>query len=214
MVKKIILILILIIFSINSVFADTKDAYLEYKGYQYIFKPEDEAKFLENANKNMLLFEKTSKITGKIFYLQEAMRYYFLLSKINPDSIDAQIGLGRIYDELKLDKLAKKCFFNAYNYNNKDPGTNLYIANFYYKRNDLLNSLYYYNRSYNYGYANNYYLNCRLGALYEKLADIEQAKKYYSNALRLNPQNPELRTKSKILKELNYSNSDYYLFHK
>lgn len=214
MIKKLTYILIFIMFCVNFAFAETKDAYLRYNGYQYEFKPGDEVKFLKNANNNISLSEKSQKITGRIFYLQEAMRYYFLLSQINPKSVDAQIGLGRVYDEMKLDKYAKEHFFNALNFDNHNPSTNLHFANFYYKRNDLISALYYYKTAYNSGYSANYYLNCRLGTIYEKLADIESAKKFYSTALKLNPKSLEIRNKIHQLDRLNYSQSQYYLLHK
>lgn len=201
-------------FCVNFAFAETKDAYLRYNGYQYEFKPGDEVKFLKNATNNILLFEKSQKITDRVFYLQEAMRYYFLLSQINPKSVEAQIGLGRVYDEMKLDKYAKEHFFSALNFDNHNPSTNLHFANFYYKRNDLISALYYYKTAYNSGYATNYYLNYRLGNIYEKLADIESAKKFYAIALKLNPKSFELTNKIHQLDRLNYSQSQYYLFHK
>lgn len=212
MIKKIIYILILFIICGNYTFAQTQNAYLEYNGYQYAFKPGDEVKFLKNANTNMQLWEKSKLKSEKAFYLQEAMRYYFLLSRLDPKSVDAQIGLGRVYDEMNLDKFAKEHFFVALNFNNQNPKANFYFANFYYKRNDLINALYYYNASYKCGYSNNYSLNYRLGAIYEKLADIESAKKFYKNALRISRKNRELINKIRLLDELNYSSSQYYLY--
>lgn len=205
MIKKTIYILILIIISANFSLAEPQNAYLEYNDIQYQFKPDDEIKFLKNANKNMTLFEKSQTPNQKTFYLQEAMRYYFLLSKANPQSIDAQIGLGRIYDEFKLDRFAKEHFYNAYNLNSHNPKVSYYFGNYYYKRNDLLPALAYYNLAYNYGFSNSYYLNYRLGTIYEKLADIKSAKKFYSHANKLNPKNLELRNKIRLLDELNYS---------
>lgn len=210
MIKKIIYVLLFILISAGLAFAQTKDAYLQYSSYKYEFRPGDEVKFLNNANNNMLLFEKSKTQLDKLFYLQEAMRYYFLLSQINPGSIDAQIGLGRVYDEMKLDKLAKKHFFNALNFNSHNPLANLYFANFYYKRNDLIQALYYYKNAYKSNYSNNYYLNCMLGTVYEKLADIESAKKFYVTAAKINPQNNnELKSKILLLDGINYSQSRY-----
>lgn len=215
MIKKLIYISICILICANFVFAQTQDAYIKYNGYEYEFKPGDELKFLKNADRNTLLAEKSQTIIEKVFYLQEAMRYYFLLSQIRPSLVDAQIGLGRVYDELKLDKYAKEHFYIALNFDNKNPATNMYFANFYYKRNDLISAHYYYDRAYKYGYSTNYYLNCRLGTIHEKLADIGSAKKFYSIALRLNPKNNnELINKIRLLDELNYSQSQYRLFHK
>lgn len=218
MIKKltymVIYILIFSLMFISPVLAKTQKAGVKYNGYEYAFKPGEEKIFLQNADKNMQLFEKAKTNTDKIFYLKEAMRYYFLLEQADKSSIEAQIGLGRVYDEMKFDRFAKEHFFNAYNFDNNDPKMNLYFANFYYKRNDFIMALRYYNRAYKYGYSKNYYLNYRIGQAYEKLADIENAKKFYKSASILNPQNVELNNKIRLLDELNYAQSQYYLFHK
>ena len=211
MIKKLIYILILFILCINSVFAQTQNAYLNYNGYQYAFKPTDKAKFLTNAYVNMLLWEKALTVEDKNFYLKEAMRYYFLLSKIDPKSIDAQIGLGRVYDEYKLDKFAKEHFFKAYDFDNRNPKTNFYFANFYYKRNDFITALFYYKKAYQYGFSKNYEVNYKIGTIHEKLADIETAKKFYVSASKIKPQNEELINKIRLLDELKYDESQYYL---
>lgn len=214
MIKKLIFILILIIFIGNSAFARPQTGHLEFSEFPYEFKQGDEIKFLNAANNNMLLADKHQTLVKKLFYLQEAMKYYFLLSKANPTSIDAQIGLGRVYDELRADRHAKEHFFNAINFDNKNPNANLYFGNFYYKRSDLITALYYYKIAYNNGYTNNYYLNYRMGNIYEKLADNKNAKSHYKTALKLNPHDSELRNKIRLLDELNYSQSQNYLFHK
>lgn len=214
MIKKLIYILIFFIISTATVQAETQDAYVEYNGIQYKFKQGDELKFKQNADNNMLAFEKAKNNNDKLFYIHEAMRYYFLLSQADSSSIDAQIGLGRVYDALRLDRYAKECFFNAFNIDSRNPKANLYFGDFYYKRSDLITALNYYNDAYKCGYSNNYYLNYQLGKVYEKLADIETAKKFYTNALRLNPKNNDLRNKIGLLEELNYSQSQYYLYRK
>lgn len=212
MIKKIIYILILIIISANFTLAETENAYLEYNGYRYEFQPGDEIKFLDNANKNLVSAEKTKSTTEKVFYLHEAMRYYFLLSQVSPNSVEAQIGLGRVYDDMKLDKFAKKHFFNAFNLDSKNPKANYYFGNFYFTRSDYINALNYYNTARRFGYIKNYYLNYNLGITYEKLGDIETSIKYYYFASKLNPKNVALRNKIRELKALNYSQSQYYLF--
>lgn len=214
MFKKLIYILIIIVICCNSCLAQTQEGYIEYNGYQYKFKPGDEAKFLKNANVNMVKFEQAKTIPDKVFYMQEALRYYFLLEKINSKNVEAQIGLGRVYNEIKKDSYAKKHFFNALNMDRQNPKTNYYFANFYYSRNDFINALYYYKQAYACGYSKSYELNYRLATTYEKLADIETAKNFYKMAYRLKPSNANLIDKIRLLDELNYSNSQYYLFRK
>lgn len=218
MIKKLLYILILSIIFINPVLAKTQNAYLKYSGkydeHQYKFRPGDEEKFLKNADLNMILAERAKTNVDRKFYLQEAMHYYFLLEQVDKSSIEAQIGLGRVYDEMKFDRFAKEHFFHAYNFDNHNPKMNLYFGNFYYKRNDFVTAINYYKVAYQYGYSKNYFLNYMLGRTYEKLADIENAKKFYSTAFILNPKDTELANKIRLLDELNYSQSQYYLFRK
>lgn len=214
MCKKLILILILIIFYTPVSIAATQKARLEYNGYIYKFKPGDETKFLKSASKSMLAYETSNSNAEKTFYLQDAMKHYFLLSQIDAKSIDAQVGLGRVYDEMHMDKKAKEHFFMALNLDNLNPKTNFYFAKFYFKRNDFINSLNYFKNAYSNGYSKYYELNYLMGVTYEKLADVDMAQKFYVNALNLNPSNIDLRNKIYTLNSLIYSQPQYYQFQK
>lgn len=214
MIKKLILILILFIILGGDVSAHTQSGHADYNIYQYAFKQEEVKKFIKLAEDDMKTWENSIIKLNRDYYLNEAMRYYFLISKVDKGSMDANIGLGRIYDELKQDKLALKHFYLAYNIDNTSPKLNYYFGNYYYKRNDLVKADFHYKRAYEKGYAQNFDLNYRLGNLYEKLADIENSKAYYTKALKINPKNPELANKIRLLDELNYSSSQYYLFKK
>lgn len=198
----------------NSALCEPQKAYLNYNGYLYSFKPGDETKFLKNANKNMLMFEKSTNSVNKQFYLQEAMRYYYMVSIINPGLVDAQLGLARLYDEMNIDNFAQKYFFVSLDLDNHNPKSNFYFAQYYYKRNDFIKALSYYKKAYDYGYSKNYETNYQMGVIYEKLADIKSAIKFYKSALKLKPKNSELADKIRLLDELNYSESQYYLFSK
>lgn len=212
MMKKVIQILILIVISANFALAETQNAYLEYEGIQYKFSPGDEVKFYNNASRSMLIADKTKSPENKTKYLNEAMRYYFLLATVEPQSVEAQIGLGRVYDELKMDKLSQKHFYCATNLDSKNPKANYYFGNYYFKRGDYLNAQNYYSIAYRFGYIKSYYLNYHMAITYEKLGDIENAIKFYYQASKLKPSNIDLRRKIRALDELNYSHSQYYLF--
>lgn len=212
MIKKIIYILILFIISAHIVCAETENAFVEYSGYTYEFAPGDDVKFNNEANKYLIKAEKTKSQVNRQQFLNEAMRYYFLLSQIHPDSVEAQIGLGRVYDDMKLDKYAQKHFYNAINLDARNAKANYFFGDYYFTRNDLINAQSYYNLAYQYGYSQNCRLNFRLGTVYEKLGDIEKSIKYYVFALKLNPKNSALKAKIQSLDELNYSNTQYYLF--
>lgn len=213
MIKKIIYIIILILLiSTNCAFAATKKALIEHNGCSYAFKQNGEIKFLKCGDKNFRLYENAISQSDKNFYLDEAMKYYFLVSKINKESIGAQIGLGRVYDKKNMDKFAQKHFYNAINIDENNPEANLYFADFFYKRKNLITAEQYYKNAYKYGYSYNPQLNYKMGTIYEKLADIESAKKFYSIAFKLSHSREEIIDKIRLLDELNYSQSQYYLF--
>ena len=214
MIKKLFLILTLLILLNTAALAFTQEGSAEYNIYGYQFKQGDSVKFAEKADSYMQLWEKTQNNTEKDFYLQESMRYYFLLSQANKDSITAHIGLGKIYDEMKLDILAKEQFFIAYNMDCKNPELNMRFGDFYYKRQHLIMALPYYKTAYSNGYYNSAYLNNKIATIYEKLADLETAKRFYLVAHKLNPQNIKLIEKIQKLEKLNYSASQYYLIFK
>lgn len=215
MAKKLIYTLIISIIFFNPALAETQSAYLKHDKYQFKIKPNfDDKELLQMADKNMELSEKAKNEADKKYHLREAMKYYFLLEQVKKDSIDAQIGLGRVYDEMSRDELAKKHFYNAYNFDKYNPKMNLYFADYYYKRHDLVNAIHYYNMAYNCGYSNSHQLNYKMGKTYEKLADLESAKKFYINAHKLNEKYTELVNKIHSLESVDYSKSQYYLFNK
>lgn len=214
MIKKVISILIFSIIIVKPAYAIVHKGSVETNLSPYSFNQANEQDFLQKADDYMKSFENSIVKENREYYLKLAMKYYFLAQKINKYSLEAQIGLGRIYDELKQDRLAKKCFFNAYNMDKSNPKMNFYFANYYYKRNDLTTAFHYYDVAYRSGYSNNYYLNYRMGVLSEKLADIEMAKKYYKKAFKLNEKMSDLKKKITSLDNLNYSQSQYYIFNK
>lgn len=214
MIKKLIIILMLILLSNSTSLAKIKSTKVEYNYVPYTFKKSDEFKFKNSGNIYMDLYERAEPGLEKAKYLQEAMKNFFLLEKLDCSSIEAQIGLGRIYDEMKLDKLALKHFYEAQNIDNDNTDFNFYFGNYFYKRKDYIHAVKHYKLAYNSKYANTYELNYKLGVTHEKLADIESAKKYYQNAQNLCTKNTQLNDKIRLLDELNYSGTQYYLFKK
>lgn len=218
MIKKLTYIIILSIFCANFALAQPKNARIEYnkkpnaKPFGSIYT--DAKKVLSTANMNMLLWEKTAKAAEKQFYLEQAMRFYYIAIKIDSSLIDANIGLARVYDMMNLDKLALEYYCKSININPNNAKANLYFGNYYYRRNDVLNALKYYKTAYKNGFSQNFELNYKLGQIYEKLADIQTAIAFYSHGLSLKPQDKELRDKIRLLDELNYAQSQYYLFSK
>ncbi len=214
MFKKIIYILLLIIILAPKTYAGVQKAGVKYSGYSFEFKKGDDKIFENYALINLRMAEKAQTPDEKLEFINEAMRYYFMLEKMCPNSIEAQIGLGKVYDEKNLDRYAKEHFFKALNFDKNNPSANLNFANYFYKRKEYIQAIYLYNRAYNLGYQNNYYLNLRIADIYEKLADLEAAKRFYQNAYNLNPSDPKISEKIQQLINLNYGGSQYYLFNK
>lgn len=214
MIKKIIYILITIIIINNHAMADTQHGHVKHDDFMYKFAPGDKVNFLKKADGYMEKWAVATTPQDKAFYLANAMRNYFMLAKLDQSSIDAQIGLGHVYDEMNADKYAQKHFFIAYNMDNKNPKLNYYFGNYYKKRNELAEAMEHYKIAYNAGYSNNYFLNYQMADTYEKLADVENAKKFYIRAQKLNPKVTDLNNKIRLLEDLNYSGSQYYLFDK
>lgn len=166
--------------------------------------------YLKDANIDMILYEKSQLKEDQDFYLDKAMRNFYLVTKINGGVIEAMLGMARVYDEMKKDKSAKKYFYQALNIDYYNPDVNFYFANYYFKRKDYRKALEYYKIAQENGYYG-YEINLNQGVIYEKLADLRSAKIYYKKALSLKPDNAELSEKIRLLDELNYDNSQYYL---
>lgn len=214
MIKKLIYILILFIISANNAFAASQHAEIEYKDSPYSYHNLNIQKVFKSANSNMLLYENSKIEEEKKKYLEHAMKGYYLITKADCTKIDAFIGLGRVYDAKNLDKLSKEYFSKALNMDKNNPSANYYYGNFYFKRREYIKSLFYYKVAYNHGYSKNIDLNYRLAIIYEKLADIETAKIFYKIVNSHVNDDGLLDEKIRLLDELNYSQSQYYLFNK
>ncbi len=166
-------------------------------------------KIREEAQKDFFLYFKTSNTVLKEKYLNTAMQKYYILTQINPSDIDAYIKLGKIYDEKNISELARNCFYKALNMNKQTAMANFYFGDYYYKRNDYKKALYYYKIAYNNGAAKTYDFNLKLAIIYEKLADLSNAKKFYEISYNMKADN-KVGEKIQSLNELNYDKSDYY----
>lgn len=142
--------------------------------------------------------------------LEFAAGKYFLLSKINPQAITPYVQLARIYDITKHDRYAKEYFYRATNLENLNPFANFYFGEYYFRRDDYKKALKYYLIAYQNGYDNIYDLNVRLAVIYEKVGDLENAKKYYTAAGVLDSSQTDILNKIEEINRLNYDKSEYY----
>ena len=163
----------------------------------------------QEAQKDFHMYFNTSESLQKEKYLNSAMQKYYILTQINPSDTDAYIKLGKIYDEKNISELAKNCFYKALNISKEAALANLYFGDYYYKRNDYKKALYYYKIAYNNGISKTYDFNLKLATIYEKLADLSNAKKFYEISYNMKADN-KVGEKIQLLNELNYDKSDYY----
>ena len=155
--------------------------------------------------------QQSNKIEKEKLY-ELALGKYFLASKINHDDVRIYTQQARIYDEMKKDTLAKSNFFHAANLNSIDPYNNFWFGEFYFKRKDYKRALKYYTIAYNNGYSDNFELNLRLATIYEKFADLLNAKRFYEATFQISPENGEIQQKIQLIDSLNYDSSEYYHF--
>ena len=154
-------------------------------------------------------FEKYETTQDKKF-LSTAMGKYYIVNKIHPVDMYTTVQLARTYDFAHLDRIAKEYFSIGYDINKKDPYLNYYHGEFYLRRNDYKRALRYYKIAYNNGYSDFYELNAKIATIYEKFADLKNARYYYEKAYSINPENSFLKDKALQIESLNYDKSEYY----
>lgn len=140
-----------------------------------------------------------------------AMGNYFLSSKADPKNVYPYVQLGRIYDKMNINTLAKESFYKATNLDYYNPYANFYFGEYYYDRRDYNRALRYYIISYQNGYENDFETAAKIGTIYEKLGDLINAKDFYSKSIELNPEKAaELQQKLQQIDSLKYDESEYY----
>ncbi len=142
-------------------------------------------------------------------YLSQALEKYMLLLDKYPENIIVTTHIGVIHDNLGQLKSAKNYFYRAVSTNPNNPYVNFYTAEYYFNQKEYNEALKYYKNAYNNGYKKLYEVNLRLGTIYERLGDINKAKKYYTIASSIKPDFEELKSKIKSLDKVYYSKNDY-----
>lgn len=186
--------------------------YLEYDDIIFDYTKLDRNQLRYEADFYFKNYETSQDKNEKEKFKHTAMGKYYLLTIIPPLEITPFVQLARLYDADNKSRLAKEYFYKATNIEVNNPFANYYFGEYYYKRCDYKRALNYYTIAYKNGYNNVYDLNLRLGTIYEKFADLVNAKRFYEISYSLNPQNTELQEKIHSLNELNYEKSEYYHF--
>lgn len=180
MLKRIICLLFILLFTQTICHAELT-GFVSHNTYS----KKDVAFLLKKANDNLKMYKITQSKEMKDKYLKEALRNYYICTKVEYSNIEAHIGLGKVYDEMGVDKYAKLEFNSAYNIDNKNPKLNYYYGDFYYKRHQLNLAQNYFERAYKFGYDKNEDLNLKMSKAYTKLAQPQKAEEHLKIAKEL-----------------------------
>lgn len=148
--------------------------------------------------------------TQKRKLLQKSAAEYFMLTQADPQDLYSLVQMARIYDYLGENSYAKAYFFRGLKINKQDPATNYYFGEFYYQREDYKRALFFYQRSFEYGYKENFDVIVKMAIMYEKLGDLLRANQYYKKAFLLKPNDDILPNKIRELESIKYKKSGYY----
>lgn len=199
MTYKQLILLILFILTINASFA-VQSGKIEYNSVLFDYKKLNFSEIQKEADNFFMQYKKSSTPQAKEQNLNYAAGKYYILTKIDNARIEPYIQLGRIYDEKNKPRLAKENFCKAINLNSKNSAANFYFGEFFYKRREYKKALHHYNIAYQNGFSKNYSLNLRLATIYEKFADLSNAKNFYEVSYSMRP-TTELQKKIKSLGE-------------
>lgn len=206
-IYKKIFILLFVIFACSDLTYSYQSGKIEKSSIFFDYSKLNSTEIQNEADGCFEMYKK-SKDKNENWLDMSAGKYY-LLTKIDNTAIRPYVQLGRIYDEKNQTRLAKENFYKATNLNSLDPYANFYFGEFYYKRNDYKRALKYYKIAYNNGLNGRYDLNIKLAVIYEKFADLINAKKFYEISNSLKPDS-QLQEKIRLLNELGYDKSEYY----
>ena len=180
---KLILLLIVCFLSASPAFS-VKSGGVEYHDYLFdysTFKPEP---LYEEADLWLKQALEMDDSDDKKELLHKAMKNYYILLKINPDNVDCLNKRGLIYDVLDRNVLARSYFSRALNIDKNNPNTNFLVGDYFYKRRDFKRALKYFNVALENGFVN-YDIKYKLAIVYEKMGDMCNAKRFYSEAYEL-----------------------------
>lgn len=208
MICRLLLVAIALFLAINTSFA-IRYGGVEQSSVLFSYKKLNYSQIKQEADKYFALSAKNTAPESHNLFLNKASEQYYILTKVDNAKIDPYIQLGRIYDEKDKAPLAHENFCKALNLDYKDAKANFYYGEFYYKRSEYKKALYHYNIAYNNGYKNQYILNLRLATIYEKFADLSNAKKFYDVSYSMKPSN-ELHAKISSINVIEYQKSGYY----
>ncbi len=184
MLKKIFALVFVFSFSLGSAFSELFDdeSYIDF--------------YMQTADFKLERY-KTYNMDND---LDTAIEYYKKACELSFGNIDATLGLGMSYLYAGRMKDAKKTFLIAINQAPTSPNVNFCLGEYYFKQKEYIRALKYYIRAEENGYNEDFETNYQIGIIYEKLGDVQNAKKYYLKCTHLNGKNSELYSRLERLK--------------
>ncbi len=203
---RIFLTINILCFTVVSSFA-TLHGTLEYTipvDYSQINLEETDTK--ANLYYDLAMKNKSGNLDENITY---ALNLYSILCNKSPDNIFYAIRLGTLYDLIGKDRYAKGNYYRALSIDESRPEPYFYFGEFYYKRAMFKKALKMYTKAYNNGYIKHYETLYKLGDIYQKFGDTQQAQKYFKSAANIQS-NVELDKKIETVNTTDCSNKVYY----
>lgn len=175
------LFLLIICFLSASPAFSVKTGGVEYHDYLFDYSTFEPEPLLKEADLWLKLALEMDDSDEKKELLHKAMKNYYILLKIQPDNVDCLNKRGLIYDVLDRNVLARSYFSRALNVDKNNSETNYLVGDYFYKRRDFKRALKYFTVALENGF-DSYDIKYKLGIIYEKMGDICNAKRFYSEA--------------------------------
>ena len=141
--------------------------------------------------------------------MTSALVLYTILLSQNPSNMTYAVRLGKLYDVINKDKFAKGNYYRAMGLDQNCPVPYFYLGEYYYDREQYRKALKYYKKAYNAGYSTHYYTLYRMGDIYQKFGDTQNALKYLQSANNIES-NEELKEKIQKIESADVTNKEYY----
>ena len=108
---------------------------------------------IENGNIFLRNVENSQNPELNSMYLNKAKYYFYTASRKKPPSAEALTGLARVYTIQNKYDDAKNAFFRAISVDPYNSSTNFYFAEFYYKNDEFIKALQYYEKAQKRGFS-------------------------------------------------------------
>ena len=141
--------------------------------------------------------------------MTSALVLYTILSNKNPSDPTYTIRLGKLYDVMGKDRFARGNYSQAHGLNQKNPAPYFYLGEYYYDREQYRKALKHYKKAYELGYSTHYSTLYKIGDIYQKLGDTQNALKYLQSASKIEP-NEKLNEKIKQVENADTLNKEFY----